>query len=111
MKIKKIDFNLIKRLGPDIWRRGWRYLLSLPRLLLIQHSHVLDVTAVVLVLALSAYLLLWMLYFKPPGLNIQSAAQYGLSIDAIDRLEFWIEEVESERAKELNMPGGKIFED
>lgn len=85
------------------------WVLRLPKWLLIQHGHALDVAAVVLVMLLAFLLIAKALYFEPSGVFPEPVEKTSLSTDSIDRIVVWMEERKAEGERELEIPEG-LFE-
>lgn len=107
----KIDFkNWLKR---ESWagmtRQVKARLLKLPKWLLIQHGHALDVAAVVLVMLFAFLLIVGALYFEPSEVFVAPAKKKLLLTSSIDRVVIWIDERKEENERELEIPEG-LFE-
>jgi len=99
VKLKSLKIDQATLLGLRL--RGQQWVRHLPRLLLVQHRHAVDVVAVVMALALALYLVVVLLYLDPPGVTPVAQSVEELAVDRIDRLEYWIEVREAERAREF----------
>ena len=75
---------------------------ELPTWFLIKNLHVLVLVITTSVFAIGFWLIVVLLYLEPPGFDIDNDSQLQLSVDAIDRLEFWIEVRQEERLKPLS---------
>lgn len=83
---------------------------SLPITLFVQYGRMLHLITVGII-AIAAMILIWdLLYVDPEGVVSLPSAKPKLFTEGIDKLEFWIEEREAARQRELVLPTGDFLE-
>lgn len=109
MKLFKWEVRFDKVSLLHLWIRVKESVGDLPYWFLVKQSRSLGIIVFALVVVLGIWLIVTLLYLKPPDLEIKEDAQLQLSDDAIDRLEYWIEVRQAERSKVLTKVRSDIF--
>jgi len=99
----KIKVNKESFLGCLRWSKN--AISRLPRWLLIEHGHEVDVVLSILVLIIGAWFLVRVSFFAPPDVVVPEAKREELNVDIIDDLERWIEDVETKRSQGIVIKG------
>lgn len=101
----RLDRQSLTRWGPVVRR----HMAHFPKWLLLQHSHAVDLIAVILILVFASWTVVTLLYVDPPGVLGMPPATQELAVDTIDRLEFWIEEREANRGRTIPADRATLF--
>jgi hypothetical protein len=106
--IKNLKIKIDKEWLMGRWRLVKHWLSDLPRWLLVEHSHALDVGLSILVLVVGAWRLVRVSFFAPPNVVVPEVNHEALNVDVIDELEWWIEDVEAKRSRGIIIPQSGI---
>ncbi len=100
--IKSISINqdMLRLWG----RRVIREIQNIPVLVFIKYVRWVNLGAAMAVLAAAVAIFIQVLYFDPPDVVEIPRTEQELQVQAIDNLEFWLEEREAERRKLLYVP-------
>lgn len=100
--LEKKDWYVIKN-RVKVWIH------QLPRSLFIKHSHLIDVIAVGIGLAVTTYLVL-VLVFKPPeGIDMQRAQKWDLAVDTLKSLNGWAADRQKEKERRIELIRSGVF--
>ena len=93
-----------------LWgRRLVRELQHIPVFVFIKYGRWVNMGVGIVVLAAAGIIFAQVLYFDPSGVVDVPRTEQKLQVQIIDHLEFWLEEREAERRKELNVPRANVL--
>lgn len=84
-------------------------LARLPAWLVLLHVKQAGVAFLAVGMLLAVWLLLQAFFFEEAVPTVSRAGERKLSVELIDRLELWIEEVDAERKRGLTLPARALF--
>lgn len=93
----------------DVRRALERPLMRLPAWLVLAHVRQTGVALLAIGLLLAVWLLAQALFLGGEAPVVSRAAERALSVELIDRLELWIEDVDAERKAGLSLPARSLF--
>lgn len=104
--------SLVQSRGWQVWQRQAKQVVKgLPAFLLLHHQRALGWGILFVSILIATWVVLGVIYLPPAAPTSETLAPMvpDLSQATIDRLEFWIEDVEDKRRTELHLPPQPVF--